>query len=86
MMGGGGDPAKMAEMMKDPEVASVMNKLMSKMGGGGMPDMGGMGGMPGGMGGMPGGMGGMPGGMGGMPGGFPGGMGADDDDDVEDCD
>ena len=44
--------------MEDPEVGPVLQKLMGKMMGGGMPGMpsGGMGGMPGGMGGM----GGMP--------------------------
>jgi suppressor of tumorigenicity protein 13 len=40
------NPAKMQELMSDPEVGPIMMKLMSKMGMGGMP-----GGMPGGMGG-----------------------------------
>jgi len=53
-----GNPAKLQELMADPEVGPFMQKLMTKLGplmGGGMPDMGGMGGMPdmGGMEGMP---------------------------------
>merc|ERR1719352_295018 len=52
------NPGKLQELMADPEVGPVLQKLMGKfMGGGGMP-----GGMPGDM---PGGMGGMPGGGGG---------------------
>lgn len=47
------NPAKLQQLMADPEVGPFLQKLMSKFGGGGM------GGMPGGMGGMPGG--GMPG-------------------------
>jgi hypothetical protein len=60
MSGGAGglmsNPAKMQELMSDPEVGPVLAKLMGKFGGAG--GMGGMGGMPGGM---PGGMGGMAG-------------------------
>eukprot|EP00760_Papus_ankaliazontas_P015580 PhM_4_TR165/c0_g1_i1/m.53076/K09560/ST13; suppressor of tumorigenicity protein 13 len=61
-----GNPMAAMQYMSDPKIATLMQKMMGKMGG--MP-----GGMPGGMGGgMPGGMGGgMPGGMGG---GMPGGM------------
>merc|ERR1712070_921461 len=45
------NPAKLQELMADPEIGPFMQKLLSKMGmGGGMPGMGGMGGM----GGMPG--------------------------------
>lgn len=47
------NPAKFQELMSDPEVGPVFQKLMSKIGGGmpsGMPGMGGMGGMPGGFG------------------------------------
>ena len=50
------NPAKLQELMGDPEVGPALNLMMKKMmGGGGMPGMGGMGGMPGmgGMGGMP---------------------------------
>jgi len=50
------NPAKLQELMADPEVGPSLNLMMKKMmGGGGMPGMGGMGGMPGmgGMGGMP---------------------------------
>jgi suppressor of tumorigenicity protein 13 len=44
------NPGKAMEMMNDPDVGPVMQKLMAKLG----PMMGGMGGMPGGgMGGMP---------------------------------
>ena len=57
-----GNPMAMMQFMDDPEVGPVLQKLMGKMMGGGMPGM-----PPGGMPGMPGGMGG------GMPGGVPGG-------------
>ncbi|MAX24119.1 MAG: hypothetical protein CMJ19_06390 [Phycisphaeraceae bacterium] len=59
------NPGMAMQLMSDPECGPLFQKLMAKMGGGGMPGMGGMGGMPG-----MGGMGGMPGmgGMGGMPG------------------
>jgi suppressor of tumorigenicity protein 13 len=40
------NPAKVQELMSDPDVGPIMMKLMSKMGMGGM-----FGGMPGGMGG-----------------------------------
>mmetsp|Transcript_25695 Transcript_25695/g.46532 ORF Transcript_25695/g.46532 Transcript_25695/m.46532 type:complete len:337 (-) Transcript_25695:376-1386(-) len=57
-MGVMSNPAKLQEMMSDPEVGPFMQKLMGKvMGGGGMGGMGGMPGM-GGMGGMDGGFGG----------------------------
>merc|ERR1711879_1074776 len=46
-MSGGMNPAKIMELMGDPEVGPVLQKIMAKFGGG----MGG--GMPGGMGGMP---------------------------------
>jgi len=74
------NPASFAKYQNDPEVMSVMEKVMKKMG----PSMGGMPGMPEGMGGMPG----MPGGMGGMPGGMPGASsaGAQDFSNVEECD
>ena len=71
------NPGNIMKYQGNPKVMALLQKMASKMGGGGgMPGM--MGGMGGGMPGMPGGMGGMPGGMGGMPGGmggFPGGMG-----------
>ena len=50
-----GNPMQMMQYMNDPEVGPVLQKMMGKMMGGGMP--------PGAMGGMPGGMGGVPGGM-----------------------
>ncbi|CUG89536.1 Hsc70-interacting protein, putative [Bodo saltans] len=53
------NPAAAMQMMGDPKMGPLIQKIMAKMMGGGM---GGMGGMPG------------MGGMGGMPGGFPGGM------------
>jgi len=37
------NPGKLMEMMSDPEVGPVLQKIMSKFGGGGMPGMGGMG-------------------------------------------
>jgi L1 cell adhesion molecule like protein len=64
---------KELEAKYNPIMMRVYQAAGGQPGADGMPDMGGMGGMPGGMGGMPGGM---PGGMGGMPGGGmpPGGM------------
>jgi len=58
MSGGMPDMGKISQLMADPEVGPVLQKIMGKF-------------MGGGMGGMPGGMGGMPGGMGGMGGGSP---------------
>merc|ERR1712194_766818 len=73
------NPAKLQEMMADPEVGPFMQKMMGKIMGGGMGGMGG--GMPGGMGGMGGGM---PGGMGGGFGGGGGDIPDLDDDDMPD--
>jgi suppressor of tumorigenicity protein 13 len=73
MMGGGSpDPSKIMELMSDPEVGPVLQKIMGKFGGGSMPGMGGMGG-------------GMGGGMPDMSG-FPGGDDDDDDDGIPDLD
>jgi len=70
------NPAKLQEMMSDPEVGPFLQKMMSKVMGGGMGGMGGA---------MPGGMGGMGGGMPGGSGGF-GGDGFDDIPDLGDDD
>lgn len=69
MSGGAPDMAKMQELMSDPEVGPVLQKLVTKLGGGAM---GGGGGMPGG------GFGGAGGGMDDIP-----DMGGDDDDDED---
>lgn len=68
MSGGAPDMAKMQELMSDPEVGPVLQKLVTKLGGGAM----GGGGMPGG------GFGGAGGGMDDIP-----DMGGDDDDDED---
>lgn len=79
---GRGGQMDVADQFKNLNAASI--EITSANSGGGMPDMGGMGGMPGGGGGMPTGGGFSGGGMpdmgrfpgGDFPGGFPGGFGA----------
>jgi suppressor of tumorigenicity protein 13 len=53
------NPANLMKYQSNPKVMALLQKMTSKMGGGGgMPGMGGGGGRPGMGGGMPGGMGG----------------------------